>query len=135
MAESVRRVADAGIVAPCRALPPSQKQVPNDRLPTDQKLVRLNVPGADVKPPTVKKLLQALAVFRAYRQIVFQHNRLPVEIEMPVVGVRFQQVDQEIHHLDEPPAELLERAIPFAVPVGMRNDMGGIHGGCVSFGM
>ena len=62
------------------------------------------------------------APVRPYLQVVLQRHRLPVEHEVPVLGVRVQQVQQRVHHPHQPRAELLERLVPLAVPVRVRDD-------------
>ena len=54
-------------------------------------------------------------------QIVLEHDGLRVHVET-IALVRLEQIEQIVHQIDQTHTEILERQIPFSVPVGVRND-------------
>ena len=63
-----------------------------------------------------------LDVSRALRpnaKVVVDERGLPVEMEVRIALV--EQVEQSVEHSDEMLAERLERQVPLAIPVGVRN--------------
>jgi hypothetical protein len=56
-------------------------------------------------------------------EIIFQHDRLAVEVEVAKLRIASQQLQQLVDQLDQPEAKLLKGQIPFAVPVRVRDDV------------
>jgi hypothetical protein len=59
---------------------------------------------------------------RSDRQIVLEDDRLPVQHEAAKAGIAVQAVEQFVRQPDEANTELLERLVPFTVPVRMRDE-------------
>lgn len=126
VAELVGQVAD--LQGPAELASPSQPhlEVPDVRLPRDEEGVHLRDPrprrepaGADVTPEV------GLAL-GADREVVIDHRGLPVQVEVgePAVG----ELEERVHHGDEPGPELREGRVPLAVPVGVRHERDALHG-------
>ncbi len=58
---------------------------------------------------------------RAHLEIVLEHDRLAVEHEAEA-GIGVDEVEHRVDRVDEPAAELLERPVPLAVPVEVRDE-------------
>ena len=59
---------------------------------------------------------------RSHREVVVDHGHLPVEQEVRVGRVGIEAGEQVVEQVDEPQPERLERRVPLAVPVRVRND-------------
>ena len=99
------------------------QQVADERLAADEKLVGHHVPRADQNAAGFDRLAQPRLLFRPDLEVVLDHDGLAVEMEILVVGISVEQIEQPIDERHEPEPELLVRQIPFAVPVGVRNDV------------
>jgi len=53
---------------------------------------------------------------------------LPVEHKVAIVGIGVQQGQELVYQLDQAEAKLLKGQVPLAVPMGVRNDVNGVHG-------
>ena len=95
------------------------QQVADQRLAADEKFVRHHVPGADQDPAVFNCLAQPRLLLGTDLEIVLEHDRLAVEVEILVARIGIQQVEQPIDERHEPEPELLVRQVPLAVPVGM----------------
>ena len=58
----------------------------------------------------------------SHRDVVVEHGRLPVEQEPRVREVRLEHRQQRVEQPHEPQPERLERRVPLAVPVRVRDD-------------
>jgi len=103
------------------------QQVTHKRFRGDEKFIRQDVPGTDEDALFLDVLLQAGQVCHAHLQVIFEYDRLSIQHEMQVIRVRIQDNQEIIHEVDELQAELLEGLIPFAIPMGMGNNMQGLH--------
>jgi hypothetical protein len=56
-------------------------------------------------------------------QVIVENDRLPIQHEILEIRIRLQQGQQVIHQVHQLQAELLESLIPFAVPMGVRNQV------------
>ncbi len=119
VAEGVWKVADPHAGTKAAAHPLAHQEVAHHRLRADQELVGQDVPGADGQAPLPDVAADVLLPLRPHLQVVLQHDGLPVEHEVAVVGIGIQQRQKLIHHFDQAKAELLEGQVPLAVPMGM----------------
>ena len=60
-------------------------------------------------------------------EVVLEHDRLAVEMEVRVGRIGVEQIEQPIDQRHEPEAELLVGQIPLAIPVRVRNDVNVDH--------
>ena len=127
VAEGVWDVADLhfGAKAAGRARP--LQEVADMGLRADQEHVGQDVPGADQDAAALHVLAQDGFLFGAHVQVIIEDDGLPIEHEVLEAGVFFQPLQQAIHQVDELEAELLEGLVPLAVPMGVRNDVQGVH--------
>ena len=122
VAEHVGQVADLHHPAQLRRPPHPLFEVPDERLAGDEELVHQDPPGTDGKPPCRDEARDALLVLRPDLEVVVHGRRLAVEREAhPRVGLHL--VEQAIDQLDQAQAERLEREVPLAVPVRVRDQV------------
>ena len=95
------------------------------RFAARQELVWLHPPGPDDDPPAFDQRLQTGFVFWTQFEVVVDHDRLAIEVEVLVLRVLLHVIQQFVDHLDQAPAEEFVRLIPLAVPVAVRHD---VHG-------
>src|SRR5579883_1519631 len=125
--ERIRDIADLHPVPEFFTDRLASEQIAYHRLAADEKFIRQIIPRTDLQASVFDKLFYFLLALRAYLKIILQHARLPVKHEIFVAAFTVAQKREDaIHALDEHGAELLERLVPLAVPVGMRDDV--IHG-------
>ena len=97
-------------------------QVPDDGLTGHQELVHQDVPRPDREPSGRGQGGQAWLVLGSDLQVVVDHGQLSVEQKVPIRAVRLHQVEQVVDEADQLHPVGLERVIPLAVPVGVRDD-------------
>jgi hypothetical protein len=104
-------------------------EVANVRLTRDEELVHLRDPGPGGEAPLPHVPRELGAPLRPAREVVVDHRRLSVQMEM--WEPRGGEVEQCVHHRHEPLDEDIERLVPLAVPVGVRDerDADGHRGG------
>ncbi len=124
VAEHVRQVADTHRAAELVAAPEPLLEVADDRLAGDEELVHEHLPGADREPSLLDEPLDPPLGFGPDLQVVVDCRELAVEGEA-VALVCLHEVEQAVDEPDEPQAEALEREIPLAVPVRVRDDFHG----------
>ena len=129
MTERVGDVADHHLRAEFTAGAVALQQVADGGLRADQEFVRQDVPGADQDASFLDKAAQVGLALRADLQVVVEDDGLSVEHEVPVILVVFKNVKQAVNQVDELQAELLEGEVPFAVPVGVGDEVQGAHWG------
>ncbi len=56
------------------------------------------------------------------REVVVDHRHLPVEQEVGIRRVGLEPGEEVVEQLDQPEPERLERRVPLAIPVGVRDD-------------
>src|SRR5262249_33218862 len=88
----------------------------------DQILIGLEIPGTDKEAPLTRQALEPLGVLGTDFEVVLKHDGLAIKHEMSEAGVGLQCIEHLVNGADEPHAELLERQIPLAVPMGMGHD-------------
>ncbi len=114
------------------------QQVADVRLLPDQELVREHIPRAHGQRARTHQRGDAAPVTGDDGQVVLQDHRLAVEHEATEGVAGFQRVEDLTDHGHERDAEVVERAVPLAVPVGVRDDhqvpAGCAHGSSLSPG-
>ena len=78
------------------------EEVANERLPGRDLLVREHIPRPDLEAPRLDQLPHQRVPLRSRAQVVLEHDRLPVEQEGPVGGVRLETLDEIVQHVHEP---------------------------------
>ena len=114
--EGVGHIGDTGARPERRRDAPTDQQVPDVRFARREQRVGLDVPRPDRDTTFADDRRELSATIRAQRQVVVEHDRLPVEHEA-VAGIGRAQLEHPIDRADEPRTELLERPVPLAVPV------------------
>jgi hypothetical protein len=139
VAEAVGEVPDVGRRgAVPRAHGPAVEQVAHERLAAHQELVRQHVARARLHAAAREQGAQALLHVGPDLEVVLEQDGLAVEREAEL-GTGLHGLDQLVHDLGQPDAEVLERQVPLAVPVRVGHDPeapapgieqgGGGHGG------
>ena len=126
----LRRVAEAvGEVAGAARLDPeapadaaAEQEVADERLASHEDLVRQDVRRAGLEPAGVEQRLQPSRVLRPHLDVVLEHDRLPVERERREGRVAFERVQDAVDDRAETQPEDLERQVPLAIPVRVRDD-------------
>src|SRR5665811_1286791 len=127
MPEHVGQVANDHAAAQLPGALPAEAQVADDRLPGDEELVQQNLPRSNCQAATRHQAPDSRLSLWTDVQVVVDRRELAVEgTAKPLV--RLELIEHPVHHLDQAHAEDLEREIPLAVPVGVRDehDVGGI---------
>ena len=100
----------------------AELEVADDRLAGDEELVHEDVPGPHGEPAGGREAAEALLGLGPDREVVVDHRHLPVEQEVGVRRVGLEPGEQVVEQVDQPQPEGLERRVPLAIPVGVRND-------------
>jgi hypothetical protein len=123
MPEAVGQVPDRRRCrAEALAYVPADQEVAHQRLGPDQQLVGKDVARPDLDPPRLEQRPQPALVVGTDIEVVLEHDRLAVERERREPWVALERLDDAVDDVREPQAEVLERAIPLPVPVGMWHD-------------
>ena len=123
MSERVRRIGHVEPATERVGLSAADEKVPDQRLSRRRQFVGKNVPGSGLQPPRRNKLGNTHALLRSDAQIVLEQDRLPVEEKRWNAVFGFEEVEQVIHHRDEPRGERGGREVPLPVPVRVGNEM------------
>ncbi len=129
MAEHVGQIPD--VHRPAEVLGPvdTPRQVAHDRLTRHAEFVHEDVPRTHHQTSGLGEPAEACLLGRFDLQVVVDDGHLTVEHEVPEPGIGFEQIHRLVHQVDQLHAERLERAVPLAVPVGVRDDVDGAgHG-------
>ncbi len=128
MTELIRHVAEPHGAAQLLGAPNPRRQVAQQRFAVDEQGVGLRIPRSNVEPPGAHQLADARLGRRPHLQIVVDHGDLAVEREVQPL-VLLQIVERVVHGVDEVRAKNLERLVPLAIPVGVRDqgDFGRRH--------
>jgi hypothetical protein len=97
-------------------------QIAEERFAADQKFVGQDVPRTKADAAALHQALEPGSAFGTNLEIVGDDDGLAVEVEVREGGVAFEQVDEAIHQPYQAQAELLERLVPLAIPVGVWHD-------------
>ena len=100
----------------------AEQEVADERLAADEDLVRQDVRRADLEAPGLEQRAQPALVLRPHLDVVLEHDRLPVERERGEGRVALERVEDAVDDRAEPQPERLERQVPLAVPVRVRDD-------------
>lgn len=120
VAEHVGQVADRHGAAQLGAAGQPALQVADDVLPAAQELVQQDLPRAHGEAAGADQVDHLAPPLRADLQVVVDGGELPVECE-PLPLVARHPVEHLVEQGHQPQAEPLERLVPLAVPVGVRN--------------
>src|SRR5664280_1384216 len=125
--EHVGQVANDHSAAQLPGALPAKAQVADDRLPGDQELVQQPLPRSNCQAATRHQAPGPRLSLRTYVQVFVYRRELAVEGKAKPL-VRLELIEDPVNHLDQAHAKDLEREIPLAVPVGVRDedDVGGI---------
>ncbi len=123
MAEAVGKVTSSRrLTAEPLADGTADQKVAHKRLAADQELIRQHVARTNLDPAHRDQRPQPRLVLGPDRDVVLQHDRLPVERERSELQVTLERVKHLVNHAPEHQPEVFERAIPLAIPVGVRHD-------------
>jgi hypothetical protein len=123
VAEQVRKVAHGHRRAERLRDAMAARQVPDERLAAHEEFIRHVVPRPDEDAAFLDQFPQPRLLVRAQLQVVFEHDRLAVEMEVLVVRLALHEVEQAIDEPDEAEAELLVTEVPLAIPMGVGNNV------------
>ncbi len=116
MTEGVGHIADRRHRAERAGHRASVQQVAHVRLTRRQQRVGLHVPGARREPAGGESGDDLVAPLRPHREVVVEHDRLPVEHEAKA-RVGRHQIEHRVDGVDQAPAEDLERPVPLPIPM------------------
>jgi hypothetical protein len=122
VAEHVGEVADLHRAAELGTASEAELQVAHHGLARDHELVHQDHPRPDGEPARRREALQRCTRVRPHLQIVVDDDGLAVEHEARVRRVRLEDRQQCVEKLDETQTERLERVVPLAVPMRVRDD-------------
>ena len=127
-AASARRGRTCRAGSPTSMAPPkrgrasqAELQVADDRLARDEELVHERCTTGPSPPGRWRRGAEPLLGLGTDREVVVDHGHLPVEQEVGVGRVGLEPGEQVVEQVDEPQPERLERRVPLAVPVGVRD--------------
>ena len=120
VAELVRHVSDLQRTPEFPGPGQSALEVADVRLAGREELVHLGEPRAGREPPVAHQTPHVLDALRAHGQVVVDHRGLPVQVEMR--EARLDQVEQRVHHGEQPLREHAERVVPLSIPVRVRDE-------------
>jgi len=95
-----------------------------------QQRVGLHVPRSDGNASGAARIAQRGAPLGTDFEIVFEHDRLPVEQKVKA-RISLDELQHAVDHVDEPRTERLECAVPLAIPMRVRND-DALHGAALN---
>ena len=121
MSEGIGRIGDVRTLAQFGCHPTAFEKIANVGLAARDQRVGLDVPGTDGDPACMTGSFQPFALIRADGEVVLDHDGLPVELET-VLRVGIDEFEDSIDGVDQARAKRLERLVPFAVPVRMRDE-------------
>ena len=122
VAEHVGQVADPHRATELRGPGPAELQVADHRLARDEELVHEDLPRPDRQAALGDEPADERLGFRADLEVVVDRRALAVERE-PEPAVRLHPLEQLVDEVDEAQPERLERLVPLAVPVGVRDQV------------
>ena len=122
VAEGIRHVAHAHRLAEAFGDAEPERQVSDERLAAYQEHVGHHVPGTDEKPGSCHAIAELAFALRPDFEVVLQHDALTIEME-DEGRIRGHAIEHAVDEIDQSRAILLERQIPLAIPVGVRNDV------------
>ena len=133
MSEKVGQVADrprGASILP--GDPASAQKIADQRLAGREQFVRHQVPGPDFQAPPENLTFQTVLPIRTNLGDVLQNDGLSIKNELLEFRVVFQSFQNFFRILQQHSPEILERTIPFPVPV-RRTEITEFHGSILSF--
>ena len=122
VAEHVGQVPDVHHATELGTARDAELEVADHRLARHHELVHEDHPRPDCEPARARKPRQRGRGLGSHREVVVEHRGLPVEQEARVREVGLEHREQRVEQPDQAQAERLERRVPLAVPVGVRDD-------------
>ena len=122
MAEHVGEIPDQHGPAERLGPPDAHFEIAHERLAGYEELVHQDPPGADRQLSIGHQPRQPGRLFWAHFEVVVDGCRLAVEGE-PNARVAGHLVEQTIDQLHQTHPKRLERQVPLAIPVGVRNEV------------
>ena len=122
MSERIRAIQHRGSSsAKSLQLSAAGEQVAHHRLAARDELVAEHVPGSRLETAIAEQRGKRVGTVGANVEVIAQHDGLAIEQKAFIRTGRI--VDQLIDQRNEPLLEARERLIPFAVPVGVHDDV------------
>ena len=122
MPELVGQVADVERTAEAARDCHPDFEIANERLAAHQETVGEHVPRPDLDFARANQTAQPRLGLRAHLEIIVEHDRLAVEVKRRDRAA-LDQRNHAIGHRDQPRAHLLERLIPFAIPMRVNDEI------------
>ena len=123
LSERKDRIPDIHPLAKFEAHLFAEQQIPDQGLGIGRRMVGKSVPRADLQLPAAHQRLDLRPVIRLDGQIIFQHDRLPVDDERMKVRIVVEHRHQTVHHFDQKQPRFLEIAAVLPVPVRLTHHM------------
>jgi len=120
--ELIGQVADVERTAKAARDGHADFEIADQRLPAHQEAVGEHVPRPDLDFARANQIAQPPLGARAHLEIVVEHDRLAVEVKRRNRAA-LNQRDHAVGHRDQPRAHLLERLIPFAIPMRVNDEV------------
>ena len=122
MSENIAQPADAARLPKSGRTPHAHLEIAHQRFPADQEFVGKREPRADDKPSFRDQPTEESFLFRTNFQVILHRDELAIHL---VEGKksRFQFLQDQVEHPHELGAKMLKRQIPFAIPMGAKNQM------------
>ena len=134
VAEEIRHVADRHRRTKRARHAMAAQQIAHQRFAADEKLVRHHVPRPDQDAARRDRRAKARFLLWPDLEVVLEHDRLAVEVEVFVSRLVVEQIEQAIDERDQAKPELFAREIPLAIPMRVRDDVDVEHAACLSSG-
>jgi len=101
----------------------AEQQVPDQRLPRRDQLVRQHVPRPYLQAAGFDECLQLALALGTSTQVILDEDGLTVEQEGPESRIGGHTFEENVEHRDEPRVKSRARKEPLAVPVRVRDQM------------
>ena len=119
--EAVGEVPDAHRAAKVLGACEPDLEIPHDRLAADEELVDERLPRPDREPPVADKTADPFLGLRSNLEVVVDRCQLSVEREAHALVGR-EQFEHFVDDIDQRDSKRLERPVPLAVPVRVRDE-------------
>ncbi len=125
VAECIGRVEHVAPSAEPARVGAAEQEVPQQRFPRGNELVRQHVPGPHLQAAVPDERGHAPAALRPDAEIVLEQDSLPVQQEAAELRGGVELVEQIVEGRNESRRERGAREVPLPVPVGVRDQMKG----------
>ncbi len=120
--EHVRQIADVHGATEGRCAAKTHLQVTDDGLARGQELVHQDVPRPHADATSRGQRPNAIFILGPHLEVVVDDGHLPVQHEVGIAVVGFEQLQKDVEHVDQIQAKLLVGLVPLTVPVSVRHD-------------